>query len=218
MSRIFIMACLRDNVGSNTAFHASEGRGYITDIDKAEKYTKEEAQRYWDGAREFDLPLDFKQVEAQAIYKVDMQFIPNSTVIDGLGKYAAFKKGRYDGNDVYWMADNGEVTTDFSKAHVLNYPLDNDFISIPYFLAECRQRRTFDHSKINKRKMVQGAGLVTPKHIKRQSRRVENAKKMFNCEGCGRISWQHNPYDFEGCKNESCIEFKHDYSASWFNL
>lgn len=209
MTKTFIMACLRDNVGSNTAFHASKGRGYTTDIDKAQKYTKEEAQSYWNSAREFDLPLDFKQVESQAIYKVDMQVIPNSNVINGRGSYAAFKKGKYDGNDVYWVTSDGSLTTDFSRAHVLNHPLSNQFTSFPYYLAEVRQRRTFDHSKINKRKMVQGVGLVTPKHIKRQARRVEKTKTMFNCDGCGRISWQHNPYDFEGCANRLCIEFNH---------
>lgn len=43
MKNRFYFACLRDNVGSNVAFHGHNGSGYPTDLDKAETYTLEQA-------------------------------------------------------------------------------------------------------------------------------------------------------------------------------
>lgn len=212
---VFVMACLRDNVGSNTAFHAVDGMGYTTNLDKAQKLTKEEAQRRWNSAREFDLPLDFEKIEAHAIFKVDCQYIPRETTTDDSQCYVAFKKGVWDGNDVYWLTGghilapslNG-LSTNFTDARLMKSPYpDDDYISIPFALAEAAKRRTFAHGKINKRKMVQGSGLVTPKHIKKQKRRKINPMTRWNCPGCGRIHWQYNPHDFEGCNDVNCVEW-----------
>lgn len=203
---LFYMACLRDTVGSNVAFHGLDGNGYHTNVSKAQVFTKAQAQRFWDNGREFDLPLKADLVDALTKFHVDCQYIPTQTTLkDGCTRYVGFLKGRWDGNDVYWLTEitrnRDSFETDFSKALVVRKPIASEQITwIPFEIADKVKRKTFSISLLNKRTMTQGAGLVTPSHIKRANRRKPSSgKTRWNCPGCGKISWQHNPYDFEGC-------------------
>lgn len=213
LSDRFYMACLRDTVGTNTAFHAVDGAGYTTDVSKAHVFTKEQTQKFWNTGREFDLPLSADLVDAQTKTHVDCQYIPAQTTLqEGCTKYVGYLKGRWDGNDVFWlqydpfwlekMTDNSDCyDADFNKAMVFPEIKNIDkVIWIPFDLANSVKRQTFHVNLINKRSMIQAAGLVTPDHIKRANRKKSTSgKTRWNCPDCGKISWQHNPYDFEGC-------------------
>lgn len=208
----FYLACLRDNVGSSTAFHAVDGRGYTTNLDKAHIYSKQEAQRAWDNGREFDLPLSASMVRALSVRKADCQYVPTETLIErDCDDYLAYKKGKWDGNDLYWLSDYGQFCTDIEKAETLSIEQaiggPDHLVFIPKDHILKVSRLTFASSLINKRKMTQGQGLITPAHIKRQNRRVNNGKTRLNCPSCGRIVWQFNPYDFHSCKNLSCDKY-----------
>lgn len=209
MSKRFYLTCLRDNVGSNTAFHCVNGKGYTTNLAKAHVYTKQEAQDAWDRGREFDLPLNASMVNELSIRKVDCQYIPIETVIDPNGDdYLAYKKGKWDGNDVYWLGSYGQFSTNIKKANLFSVEQaikgPESLVFIPRYQAIKASRLTFASSLINKRKMTQGSGLITPNHIKRNWRLVENPKSRWNCPSCGRITWQDNPHDFDGCRNINC--------------
>lgn len=209
----FYLACFRDNVGSNMGFYAANGIGYTTNIDRAQVYTREEAQNVWASARGYDQPISADHVDAAAIYKVDSQHIPaQPSIPDGVELFAAFAKSKWDGNDVFWLSPIG-VTADFSDASQLTrnqlVKVSNDFVIIPYAVADSQKRRTFAHELFNPRTMVQGAGLVLPDHIKRERRAKDSAKTRWNCPACGKINWQYNPYDFEGCSDRACEEHCH---------
>lgn len=201
----FYLACFRDNVGSNVAFHCIDGKGYSTDVEKAHVYTLAEAQKKWDTAREYDQPISADHIDSLAVWKVDHQLIPNKPLITAeVKEYAAFVEGKWDGNDVYWLnIETADTSTDFLKASVLSRAnvlgLSRSYIVIPYSLADQVKRRTFSKRKYNPRVMVQGAGLKMPEHIKRYRRKNENPMSRFNCPACGKINWQLNPYDFESC-------------------
>lgn len=212
MQNRFYLACLRDNVGSNVSFHCVDGRGYHTDIGRAEVYTKEEAQQAWDRGRDFDLPLSADQVDALAVYHVDCQLLPNETTIEpGCTEYVGFVKGRWDGNDVYWLTRT-TAKTDFSQAVSFEAPeQDPDVVYLPRHMAEKVKRRTIQIQNVNRRKMVTAAGLVIPDHIKKAKRRSHSGLNRMNCPECGRISWQMNPYDFDGCSNLCCGQYKSAY-------
>ena len=187
-------------------FHRHEGHGYSTDLDQAHVYTLEEAQKEWDYGDE--TPVSADHVDALAVWKVDCQYIPKETqsFTDIHNTYVAFKKGLWDGNDVYWLnAEKCNISTDFDSASVFGRSkakkLDSSFVVIPFCLADKVKRRTFDFRKLNKRTMVQGAGLRMPEIVKKQRRRVSNPMTRFNCPECGKINWQHNPYDFEVCNH-----------------
>lgn len=209
MRERFYMICLRDTVGNNASFHCYRGIGYSSNIDRAHVYTREEAQRSWDLGRDIDQPVCADSVDALAVWHVDCQLIPSSSVIEaGCTEYVAFKKGDWNGNDVYWLQAAGLPTDDFSKAAVFHEanPDEPGIVWLPFAAADAVKRRTFNINALNRRSMVQGAGLVMPDWLKRQNRRkaTRTGKVRWNCPHCGRISWQYNPYDFDGCSNFSC--------------
>lgn len=215
MKNRFYLACFRDNVGSNVSFQRKEYCGYNTDIDQAHVCTLEEAQHYYDHARKYDLPISADHVDALTVWKVDHQYIPNETqpFTNIHNTYVAFKKGLFDGNDVYWLnIDKCTTSLDFEDASVFGYPvakkLDSSYVVIPFDLADSKKRRTFDFKKLNKRTMVFGAGLKTPDHLKKANRKKENPMTRFNCPSCGKITWQEYPHDFEGCKDVHCDEWR----------
>lgn len=81
MKNRFYLACLRDNVGDNVAFHATGHNGYVTDVSRAQVYTREEAQSAWDGGRYFDQPISTDHVDKKTVCKIDTQHIPFDGVV-----------------------------------------------------------------------------------------------------------------------------------------
>lgn len=213
MKNRFYLACFRDNVGSNVSFHCIDGKGYSTNIDKAHIYTLEEAQKEWNSAREYDQPISADHIDAMAKWHVDHQYIPYETVLnDPSNCYVAFKKGVWNGNDVFWLnTDLCTTSNDFETASVIGIDraekLDKSYIAIPFHMADSAKRRTFDSGLFNYRLMVEEAGLVMPSRFKKKKKKPSSGKTRWNCPSCGRLSWQFNPHDFMGCRNIKCDEW-----------
>lgn len=207
MKNRFYMICTRDTVGSNASFWCHNGLGYSTNIDKAHVYTLAEAQSRWNTGREIDQPVCADSVDALAVIHVDHQHVPGESIIDpDCSQYVAFQKGRWDGNDLYWLRNGDLPTTDFTQATIFDKPGDTaNLVWLPFNTADAVKRRTFPVAMLDHRRMVQCAGLRIPAHIKRQRRRKSSSgKTRFNCPECGRLHWQLNPHDFEGCNDSSC--------------
>lgn len=169
MSNRFYMLCTRETVGSNASFHCHNGNGYSSNIDRAHVYTQEEAQRCWDYGREIDQPICADAVDALAVWHVDCQYIPCDSVVEqGCSAYVAYKKGDWNGNDVYWLQSGGLPTDDFSKAFVFVSANTDEpgVVWLPFHMADAVKRRTFNINDFNRRTMVQGAGLVMPEWLK----------------------------------------------------
>lgn len=211
MENRFYMICLRDTVGTNASFHCKDGLGYNTDIGKSHVYTREEAQAAWDKGRDIDLPISAYWVDALSVFHVDHQHVPGKTTIeDGCDQYVGFVKGRWDGNDLYWLCNGYMPVTDFSSASIYDKPNadDAEIVWLPFHTAEAAKRRTFAIRLLNRRTMIQAAGLKKPDWLKRQQRRKSSGKTRWNCPCCGKISWQYNPYDFDGCRDVYCEEYR----------
>ena len=208
----FYMLCTRDTVGSNAAFHCKDGCGYSTDIDKAHVYTREEAQSAWESGRSIDQPISAFWVNGLADFHVDSQVIPHESVIqEGCDNYVGYLKGTWDGNDVYWLTQAYRPVTDFSLAQRFSTPdlTMGNIVWLPFEIADAKKRRTFRLSNFSARTMVQGPGLRIPDWLKRQRRRKgSSGKTRWNCPCCGKISWQHNPYDYDGCLDWKCNEYR----------
>lgn len=214
MKNRFYLTSSHGYLGSNVVWHRHEEHGYHTDLDQAHVYTLEQAQENWADSHGDCLPISADHVDALAVWKVDCQLIPNkSQRFDDIhNTYVAFEKGRWDGNDVYWLnVDTCCTSTDFNKASVVGVEraqnLGDRYVVMPFALADKVKRRTFEHRNINKRKMVFGAGLKTPEIVRKYQRRKSDPKHRFNCPSCGRITWQEHPYDFMGCRNIDCEEW-----------
>ncbi|WP_434083870.1 hypothetical protein [Escherichia coli] len=148
-------------------------------------------------------------VDAMAVWHVDCQYIPTESLIESdCTAYVAYKKGSWNGNDVYWLQHGGLPTDDFSKATIFSVANKNEpgIVWLPFSIADSAKRRTFNINNFNRRTMVQGAGLVMPDWLKKQNRRKKSrsGKVRWNCPHCGKITWQYSPYDFEGCSDYNC--------------
>lgn len=207
------------NLGSNLVFW-SKGSGYTTDLDKAEVYSFDEAQEEVSKGylREGEYPLSADHIDALAVEKIDCQYInlkyPESK--DCNGQYVAYKSDCWDGNDVSFITDTGN-SFDYSRARVFvvddiaKFDFDG-FILIPKSHADQIKRKTFQWRNVNKRKMIQGVGIIGVR-AKRKSR--STGKERHNCPSCGRINWQYNPYEFEGCSNVDCEKRKPSWERNY---
>lgn len=163
----------------------------------------------WNCGRDIDQPVCADSVDAMAVWHVDCQYIPTESLIESdCTAYVAYKKGSWNGNDVYWLQHGGLPTDDFSKATIFSVANKNEpgIVWLPFSIADAAKRRTFNINNFNRRTMVQGAGLVMPDWLKEQNRRKKSrsGKVRWNCPHCGKITWQYSPYDFEGCSDYNC--------------
>jgi ribosomal protein L32 len=202
----FYLACFRDNVGGNVAFHGKCGSGYTTGVEKAQEFTLAQAQKEWEGARQYDQPICADYVDALTVYKTDCQSVPIESVLKSdTDCYVAYQKARYEGNDLYWLSQD-TPNLDFSKAQKfsLSQLVPNpSLVYLPFQIVDEIKRKTFSYHLYNPRKMVQAAGLIMPEHIKMARRRLHYAgtgKTRSNCSSCGEIRWTLNPYCDEVCQ------------------
>lgn len=206
MKNRFYLRSPHGNTGSNMVFHAKDGMGYTTNLDFAHVYTLEEAQKEYELARDGEYPISADHVDELSVLKVDHQYLPISSVFeDWCSSYVAYKKSIYDGNDVFWLSQGG-TSTNLDMADIIfedegrKFDLSK-YVVLPYEIASEKSRYTFNASLLNPRTMITGAGLRMPERLKKKRRRVSNPMTRFNCPECGKINWQHNPYDFEVCKH-----------------
>lgn len=214
-NRFYKTSC-HGGVGSNVCFHAINGKGYVTNLDDAHIYTIKEAQSevdkgYIRNYPEQELFLSADHVDELAVWKVDCQLVklqyPDAK--DSNNEYVAYKEGCWDGNDL-GFASGLSYNYDYSKARVFtSEQVKNiDFkgwVVVPKSHADEISRMTFQYSNINRRKMISGAGVVG---IHKPRNRSTTGKQRWNCPSCGKISWQYHPYEFDGCVDSSCKNWK----------
>jgi hypothetical protein len=145
-------------------------------------------------------------VDALTVSKVDCQHISSEHDFNSeSGQFVAFKRGAWSGNDVYWRASNG-FDLNIDNADIMSLDkaksLGDNVIVIPAEIAQAKKRKTFAYNLFNRRIMTQGAGIKKPSYIERPSRSLGKAR--FNCPVCGKIHWQFNSHDFEGCNDLFC--------------
>lgn len=209
-------------VGSSVLFWAIDGRGYTSNIDLAEIYTREEAQRDVDNdwLRDKDeFPLCAEAVNSLSQWRVDCQYVKKTHPEhqDPNDEYVSVKRNYWDGNDLAfatalfgWSFDYSEATV-FSKEDVEPY-IENKNPNF-YFIPKCHTdeiaRRTFQKQSINRRKMITAAGITG---LRQKRFRKATGKFRFNCIVCGRIVWEHaHPDDFETITCSHACETDNSY-------
>lgn len=207
-TRTFYLACLRDNVGGNVAFHAQDGAGYVTNLDKAHIYTHKEMQEKVTNGHlrvEMDLPLCVEKLQRYVVYKVDMQVFDLANLrypiaASNTHRYVILKQGQYDGNDLIYRSRYGN-TSNLELAQIVSADKFTSLLSgellIPFEQLLVHMRRTFPVRAINRRKMIQGAGIIGV-HKPRPSK--SSGKTRHNCPVCGRINWDYH-YELNHCSN-----------------
>ncbi|MCY9872956.1 hypothetical protein [Vibrio barjaei] len=203
------------HVGSNVSFYGIDNKGYVTDLDKAHIYTREEAQKEVDNGELRhenlqELFLSADHVNDLSIWQVDTQYISKKypEFTDPNNEYVACRKGVWNGNDVGFAATISH-NFDYSQARVFTeqevkaMDIEGWFI-VPKFHTDEIARRTFQFPNINRRKMISSAGIVGIRK-KRPSR--STGRTRWNCPECGKIVWQHDPHTFMSCVDMDCKEY-----------
>ncbi|HFQ4860144.1 TPA: hypothetical protein ACGUTL_001101 [Vibrio vulnificus] len=207
-------------------FWAIDGRGYTSNIDLAEIYTREQVKRDVDNdwLRDKDeFPLCAESVNALSQWRVDCQYVKKTypEFTDPNDEYVLVKKGHWDGNDLAFGTGIG-WDFDYSKAKSFSAFNVKAYIErahptltiVPRYHTDEIARRTFQKQNINRRKMISGAGVVG---LRQKKKRKTTGKNRFNCLICGKLVWEYaHPDDEVICSSASCeIEHKHKLPVSW---
>ena len=199
----FYLRDTRSDVGSTCSFWGIDGYGYTSDLDKAEVFDFDTAQKYADEQRHF-IPLSKARVDEVATIRVDMQYLKLSTDFSQ-GIVINRWIGQYDGNDIFFDNGNGTNTANYNEAKVYGSieaitELANQsgaVMSKAFLDTICR--RTVQRENINHRKMITSAGI---RYRAPRKRKGTTGKTRGNCPGCGKITWDHNPYENAWCSDD----------------
>lgn len=115
----FVLQDSRSNTGDRLMFWAKDGAGYTTNLDAAQRYTKEKATSQ-NESRESDLPWPLEYLMDRHTLAVDCQNVMLDEVeaqLPTAERCYLYAGGSWNGNDLYWLTNDGDVTDDFSKAH-----------------------------------------------------------------------------------------------------
>jgi hypothetical protein len=118
---LFYLVDSRSTVGTNAQFWA-DGGGYATSLEKAEKFPKSEAVRQY-RSRDTDIPVPASFLDGKKRQRVDMQVLPVKAALDTPPSELCviIERGRYDGNDSYFVTKASKSSPEFNKALQLPY-------------------------------------------------------------------------------------------------
>lgn len=83
-AELFYLQDSRQHVGNDVLWWGKGGNGYVTDLNKAQLYTKAQAVQMHE-SRPSDIPWPAAYIQARARPAVDMQYIKLSDALDGTG-------------------------------------------------------------------------------------------------------------------------------------
>lgn len=182
MSKQYYLRDTRSNTGSNASFWAKAG-GYTTNLKAAEIFTEEKALRQHQ-IRETDLPVAVDYVALKTRQRVDSQDVDPSPTMRDTDKHVVIVNGRWDGNDVLFVGEQGR-TYDFEDAaafeleEACELAAENSNYRIhPYDDIAAIARTTIDATHVRPRACADFAGFTLNEPPKPR-------KPVYRCYGCG---------------------------------
>lgn len=200
----FVLQNSRSNTGDRLMFWASNAAGYTTNLDAAQRYTKEQATSQ-NESRESDLPWPLAYLMDRHTLAVDCQNVKLDEVeaqLPDAGHCYLYADGAWNGNDLYWLTDDGDITDDFSRAHAFPANIaksmagrEHHKVSLaPVDLIDSLVRKVVSSSKVNHREALRGTGIMLAKPIKYRAQRdrcdhcgvfISDAQRFQDCPKCG---------------------------------
>lgn len=200
----FVLQDSRGNTGDRLMFWGKDGSGYTTNLDQAQRYTKDEATSQ-NESRESDLPWPLAYLVERAELAIDCQYLKVEAVDAGLqtaerGYLFAAKK--WNGNDLYWLTNDGDVTSDFGRAHAFPINIAKNMASAkhhnvhlaPSELVESLVRKVVPSGKVKHKEALRGTGIMLAKPPKLRALRdrcdhcgvfISDAQRFQACPRCG---------------------------------
>lgn len=190
MSKLFYLRDTRSNVGSNASFWAAKG-GYTTNLNDAEVFTEEKALRQHQ-CRETDLPVAVDFLTGKTRQRVDFQDVISGPLFDS-DKHIVVFNGRFDGNDILFVGDEGRAF-DFEEAAVFELEEacelaaeNSNYRIYPYDDIKAIVRLTVDATHIQPKACADFAGFTLNEPPKPR-------KPVYRCEGCGVFMSEYQRY------------------------
>ncbi|WP_116865694.1 hypothetical protein [Pseudomonas syringae] len=188
-------------VGDGLSFWAKDGKGYVTDLSKAELYTIEQAT----GHRDTDIPWPKEYVDARTRIGVDCQLVTLAEALlehPDAGHFYIQKPQSWNGNNLIWMREDGGFTSDLSKA--VRVPRGDTITWIgksghsgavvwPCAYIDAHSRRLVERDDVSIKEALRGTGIKLVKPKKPRAR-------LYNCVGCGRFMSEKHIYQSD-CRN-----------------
>lgn len=197
MNDKFYLQDSRSHVGDGMSFWAKEGKGYYTDLDKCELYTKEQACRH----RDTDIPWPKDYIDARSHLGVDCQLL---SLDDAAAHFEPGcicliqVPGKWNGNDIFFARWPIGSTDHLERAHRMTLEAakaigDDELIIWPLDYIESKARRLIHLQAVDLKQALRGTGI---KFIKPKNPR----NPLINCHGCGRFITEIQIYQ-EDCRN-----------------
>lgn len=197
MSDLFYLQDSRSNVGTGATWWAKDGKGYTTNLDKAEQFTRDRAVGQYE-CRETDLPWPKAYIDERHHVGVDCQYVkPDESALaaDGERRFYAAYRGEWNGNDLRWLAKTGGRTSNLNNAK--QFSVDHvpglsarGYQALPATYIDGKSRRLVSVERMNHMEALRTCGLKLKK-IKPQKIR----RNTYRCEPCGRFLTQRQNYD-----------------------
>lgn len=197
MTDLFYLQDIRSNVGTGATWWAKDGKGYTTNLDQAEQFTRDRAVGQYE-CRETDLPWPKAYIDERHHVGVDCQYVkPDEAAqaADGEQRFYAAYRGEWNGNDLVWLANTGGRTSNLNNAK--QFSVDHvpglsarGYQALPAAYIDDKSRRLVSARRMNHKEALREVGLKLPK-IKRQ----RSYSNLTNCHGCGRFLSDRQRFD-----------------------
>lgn len=200
----FVLQDSRNNVGDRLMFWAQNGSGYTTNLDQAQRYTRDQAASQ-NECRETDLPWPLEYFNGRVELAVDCQHLKPEAVDAGIQVTARgylYADRAWNGNDLYWLTNDGQVTSDFGLAHAFPIGIAKNMAAArhhnvnlaPAELVESLARKVVPSGKVKHKEAMRGTGIILTKPRKIMFTRdrcdhcgvfISDAQRFQDCPKCG---------------------------------
>jgi hypothetical protein len=115
-----------------------------------------------------------------------------------------YMQNGFVGNDIlWWKKGRAGYTTDITQAHIFTKEeavgqnkMRHEDIPWPAEYIEARFKIVIDGQSLDRAEALKGSGI----RLKKPPRvRHTTGKTRHNCPNCGKIVWDHNPYEAAFC-------------------
>lgn len=184
----FVLQDSRSNTGDRLMFWAKDGAGYTTNLDAAQRYTKEQATCQ-NECRESDLPWPLAYLEQVAEWAVDHQYVKSEEVdaelLDATRAHL-YASNQWNGNDLIFLTGDGGLSDDVRKAEPFPVTVavkkaaqsHNNVGVIPHLLAVRLAHQVVPAGKVKHKEALRGTGIMLAKPTKYRAQR-------YRCDHCG---------------------------------
>lgn len=195
----FVLQDSRANTGDRLVFWASHAAGYTTNLDEAQRYTKEQASEQ-NECRESDLPWPLAYLMNRHTLAIDCQYVKQDEIdsqMDGTEPVYLYVYRAWNGNDLIWLANDGRHTDNLVDAKTfegggVSAP-PSGFVAIPKAIADKLARKVVASGTVNHKEALRGTGIMLAKPPKYRAIRarcyhcgvfLSDAQRFDDCPKC----------------------------------